>query len=430
MSGVKEFSGFIHVKSGEKPMVMDTYCFNCGQQGETTMLLIRIPFFRELAISHFECPHCNYSDNGVQFAGKFPPKGVKFTLSVKSPEDLDRRIVKSSYGVITIPQLNFEIPGPTQGDSINTIEGVLVRALNGIKMQNPEPTPEMSEFIDNLQQCASGLVQFDFILEDPSGNSFIENPDAPSIDPQLKAEFYKRTPEQQELVGLKAEPDTEGFELDDEDTERIDSVFAHDEHITTFKAECPVCGHTNLEKDCTLDIPYFKEIIIMSYLCEYCRYKNAEIKVGGGISPVGRRIALRCTEPRDLNREVIKSENAFLRIDELKIEFIPGSMAGKFTTVEGLIRDIHKNLKDNNPFARGDSSSPEAIEKYNHILSELKLMEKGEKPCTILIDDSLGNSFIQRYGKDDPNLDYEDYERTYEQNEALGINDMHVDNEE
>ena len=40
------------------------------------------------------------------------------------------------------------------------------------------------------------------ILDDPSGDSFIENPEAPKKDPNMTISFYKRTQEQNDLLGL------------------------------------------------------------------------------------------------------------------------------------------------------------------------------------------------------------------------------------
>ena len=40
------------------------------------------------------------------------------------------------------------------------------------------------------------------IIDDPSGDSFVENPDAPKKDPSLVVSFYTRTPEQCEMLGM------------------------------------------------------------------------------------------------------------------------------------------------------------------------------------------------------------------------------------
>ena len=55
----------------------------------------------------------------------------------------------------------------------------------------------------------------------------------------------------------------------------------------------------------------------------------------------------------------------------------------------------------------------------------------GEIKGTIILDDPLANSYLQNlYAPDpDPNLTIEEYERTFDQNEDLGLNDMHVDDD-
>jgi len=52
-----------------------------------------------------------------------------------------------------------------------------------------------------------------------------------------------------------------------------------------------------------------------------------------------------------------------------------------------------------------------------------------ERPFTIILDDPLANSYIQSlYAPDpDPNMTTETYERTFEQNEELGLNDIKVE---
>ncbi|OHT09133.1 ZPR1-related zinc finger protein [Tritrichomonas foetus] len=411
---------FLDISPDAKPIEMESLCMNCMKNGNTTILLTRIPFFREVMISRFECPHCGLNNNSIQFAGEYPAKGVHFELHVKSPEDLNRRIVKSCHCVIKVPAIELEIPGPTQGDSISTIEGVLEQAYEGLK--TAEQTPQLVEFLENLQQCAKGLVQFDFIIDDPSGNSFIENPVAPTKDPSLDVSFYNRTPEQNESIGLMAKPQADQFQVDDDSSEHIDSVFSQDNQVMTFPTTCPVCSTEGTMRSCTLVIPHFKEIVIMAFNCQQCSYHNGEVMVGGAVSPKARKITLACDCQNDLNREVLKSETASIAIPDCELELIPGTLGGKFTTIEGLLKDIHKNLKDNNPFVKGDSAVNDSS-KFDGILNSLEQYRKNEKPFTIIIEDPLSNSYIQEYGENDK-IQIVDTERTFEQNEALGINDM------
>ena len=54
----------------------------------------------------------------------------------------------------------------------------------------------------------------------------------------------------------------------------------------------------------------------------------------------------------------------------------------------------------------------------------------GKEPCTLIIEDPLSNSYIQYIDELNDKLIIEDYERTFEQNEVLGINDMNTDHYE
>jgi zinc finger protein len=54
--------------------------------------------------------------------------------------------------------------------------------------------------LDDLKGLKLGA--FEIILDDPSGDSFIENPLEPQKDPNMMLSFYKRTQEQNEMLGI------------------------------------------------------------------------------------------------------------------------------------------------------------------------------------------------------------------------------------
>lgn len=56
------------------------------------------------------------------------------------------------------------------------------------------------------------------------------------------------------------------------------------EEALTFPIDCHCCLREGLNKMCVVAIPYFKEITIMSFNCEFCGAKNSDVKAGGGIS--------------------------------------------------------------------------------------------------------------------------------------------------
>lgn len=45
-------------------------------------------------------------------------------------------------------------------------------------------------------------MTFTIIIDDPAGNSYIENPFAPASDPNMKISHYKRSAEQNFAIGL------------------------------------------------------------------------------------------------------------------------------------------------------------------------------------------------------------------------------------
>jgi len=56
-------------------------------------------------------------------------------------------------------------------------------------------------------------------------------------------------------------------------------------------------------------------------------------------------------------------------------------------------------------------------------------VKNAEIPFTLILDDPLANSYVQNlHAPDpDPNMEVVAYERTWQQNEDLGLNDMNVD---
>ena len=114
--------------------IMESMCMSCGANGETRMLLHKIPFFRELIIASFLCPECGERNNEVTFGGEIQSQGVIYTLTIESKADLDRQIIKADSASIKIEELDFEIPARTQKGGISTIEGILTTAAKNLAL--------------------------------------------------------------------------------------------------------------------------------------------------------------------------------------------------------------------------------------------------------------------------------------------------------
>lgn len=188
---------------------------------------------------------------------------------------------------------------------------------------------------------------------------------------------------------------------------------------------------------CTISIPYFKDVMIMSFICSHCNARTTEVKSGGEITPHGKIITLKSTSEVDLKRDLFKSETAGLSIPELDLELNCGTLGGAYTTVEGMLGKILYHLEHNvyinlqntkNPFA-GDSD-PQFKTIMSKLFADIKILMIGEVPFTFIIKDLQDNSFLQNpYHPDpDPNVEVVIYQRTEEDDDFLGIDKMNTEN--
>nr|XP_043634393.1 zinc finger protein ZPR1-like [Erigeron canadensis] len=442
---------------------VESLCMRCYENGTTRFLLTLIPHFRKILLSAFECPHCGERNNEVQFAGEIQPRGSRYHVEFSSGDQkmLNRQVVKSETATIKIPQLEFEIPPEAQRGSLSTVEGILLRASNELqalqeerKKVDPQTAEAIDQFILKLKECAAGNSSFTFILDDPAGNSFVENPFAPSQDPALSIEFYERTREQQALLGYLVGPPqasevSTGAALNSNagphgsvgavagrraiaqsnSAEFAEAIcrYTAPEEVMTFPSTCGACAVSCETRMFVTNIPYFQEVIIMASTCDACGYRNSELKAGGAIPTKGKKVSVIVKDIRDLGRDVIKSDTASVIIPEIDLELESGTLGGAVTTVEGLVTKISEALERVHGFTFGDSLEEGEKEKWQDFRARLVKLLSLEEPWTLIMDDALANSFIAPACddiKDDQQLTIEEYERSWEQNEELGLNDM------
>lgn len=410
-----------------QPTEIESLCMNCYQNGTTRLLLTRIPFFKEIIVSSFSCGNCGWSNTEIQSAGRIQEQGVCYTLKVKTKQDLNREVVKADSATTRIPELDFEIPPFTQKGSLSTIEGLLDRAVAGLEQDqavrratHPEVAEKIDEFIQKLRKLKEVENEFTLVIEDPSGNSFVENPLAPQKDEALTVSSFKRTAQQDMQLGIRADDD-----LDEEEPPSNDLEAMRNE-VLVFNTNCPECNapaSTNMK---LVQIPHFKEVIIMATNCDSCGHRTNEVKSGGATEELGTKITLHITDLSDMTRDVLKSETCSVLIPELEFELGMAALGGKFTTLEGLLKDIKDLIVSKNPFICGDSSTTDRVQKLNEFGEKLEKIITGELDVHIILDDPAGNSYLQNvYAPEpDPEMTVEKYTRSVEQNDELGLNDM------
>ncbi|KAL3886872.1 hypothetical protein ACJMK2_026833 [Sinanodonta woodiana] len=408
---------------------IESLCVNCMKQGVTRIFLTRIPFFKEVILSSFMCEHCGFRNAEEQSGSRIDEKGIKYTLHVRNKQDMNRMVVQTSSAALSIPEIEFEVA--LGKAAITTVEGILDKAIQGLeqnqelrRIQDPDVASKIDIFLKTLNNLKEIASPFTMVLDDPSGNSFVENPMAPAKDPQLNVERYKRNEAQNEALGLSNEEE-------EQMTDHDNKPFTAKDEVATFQTNCPKCNApcpTNMK---SVDIPHFKEVIIMATVCDICGHRDNEVKGGAGTEPKGTRIELHITDRNDLSRDVIKSETSFVEIPELELSSDFGTLGGKFTTVEGLLLDIEDSLGGTNPFLQGDSADRSQANNLQKICDALKEVRHGKRlGVHLILDDPAGNSYIQNVHapEEDPELKIIHYERSYEQNEVLGLNDMKTEN--
>lgn len=383
----------------------------------------------------FECPHCGYRNNELQSASALSEKGSKMTCILTDKSDLNRQIVRTEYATLEIPELELELPANMKKSSLSTIEGVLRNTVLDLnegqeqrKSEYPEVYEKINSIITKIESFLKVPTKLTIIIDDPSGNSYIENFMYPKTDPKLRAIYYIRSKQQMIEMGYAAE-DEEDKAIEEDGIDKAPHAVDKQE-VFHFPTNCPACQKPSETRMHLIEIPYFKEVLIMATTCDLCGYKTNEVKSSGALSEKGKRIILKITSIEDVSRDILKSETCKLSIPEIDLDLETGTLGGRFTTLEGLLMQVHNELSSKVSFLHGDSADPEKHARLGELLDKIIEICKGNFCCTIILDDPLANSYLQNiYAPDeDPNMTIELYERTEEQNEDLGLNDMVLEN--
>ena len=170
-------------------------------------------------------------------------------------------------------------------------------------------------------------------------------------------------------------------------------------------------------------IPMFKEIILSSFYCEHCSEKNVEIQFGGKLAPQGVKYEFKCTDPSHLNRSIVKSEFATIRIPELEFEIPPQTQKGSINTPEGFFANSIEGI--GHLQAERRKFDPATAAKIDEFLEKLERYKDGQVlPFTFEITDPSGNSFVQNNMAPnvDPAIICNYYDRSYNDYAVMGYN--------
>ncbi|KAJ1848510.1 nucleolar zinc-finger protein, partial [Coemansia sp. RSA 486] len=190
---------------------IESLCMRCEKNGLTKIMLTRIPHFKSIILMSFECPHCGLQNNEVQSGEALQEKGHRYEVKCTNKSDLSRQVVRNNSASVSIPEFEFTAP-PATNSTLTTIEGLISRFIEDLSMdqeQRKEVVPEMYTVIETLLEKLRNALElpeedgaeksanaFTMVVDDPSGNSYVENLCVPNADPKLSIHYYRRTREQ------------------------------------------------------------------------------------------------------------------------------------------------------------------------------------------------------------------------------------------
>ncbi len=155
-------------------------CPNCGRDIRFVYEEKDIPYFGKILLNTFIC-ECSYRHADFFTMEEHEP--AKFEFKIKTAEDLNVKVVRSSSCLVKIPELGIEIsPSVDLEGYITNTEGILIRCediltdllknLKGAKKKKAEA------LLKKLKKAREGKFKLTIILEDKSGNSAILSPKA------------------------------------------------------------------------------------------------------------------------------------------------------------------------------------------------------------------------------------------------------------
>lgn len=413
-------------------------------QGMTRLFFTKIPYFREIIIMSFSCEHCGTQNNEVQAAGSVQPKGTHYELRLTTLADFARQVVKADSATVKFIELDVEIP-PGKGQLTN-VEGLLTSMVDDLEMgqearkeEQPQAFEKIADIIAKIRAMLAGeAFPFRMYVDDPAGNSWIA-PDLRDGVGKWEKREYIRTAEQNEALGLTdtAEPSGDGS-IPLQGQGRLgesDDIIPNE--VYSFPASCPGCRHPCVTHMKMVDIPHFKQVVLMSTVCDACGYKSNDVKTGGEIPEKGKKISLKVKTSEDLARDILKSESCALECPELQLAVNPGTLGGRFTTVEGLLTQVRDDLRnqifeaDAGDNQGGDSLGTDEKSRWTSFFDGLDAAIRGEREFTVVLADPLASSYVQSLaddpGQPDSQMTVEEYIRTDEEEEELGLKDMKVE---
>ncbi len=169
-------------------------CPECGNE-EADMIshILDIPHYDDFMMLSLHCKLCGL--RSTDFFNTRSKDHTIYTYHVEDEKDGRTKIVRASFGQVSIPELGVSID-PKTGTStwIRNVEGVLDDInmklfLAKANYDTQELKDAVQERMDLLSKFQNFELPFTIIVEDPEGNSII----LPAVDSRLEIKIIKST---------------------------------------------------------------------------------------------------------------------------------------------------------------------------------------------------------------------------------------------
>lgn len=99
------------------------------------------------------------------------------------------------------------------------------------------------------------------------------------------------------------------------------------------------------------NIPFFKDVLVVSFTCDDCGHRNNEIQNAGVLADTGLKLKLTVTNKEDMDRDICRGEFATTFVPELGLE-VPFNKKGQMSTLEGFLTGFKEDLMMQQPIRR------------------------------------------------------------------------------
>ena len=131
------------------------------------------------------CETCGVRSSEVKPGTGIEEKGIKYTLKLTDPSDLNRDLLKSDHASFEIPEIEFYMSEGTLGSKFTTIEGILKDCKEQLDEISPfsaggdsedrKKSKHLNAVLEKIEKIKNGeMLGVTVIVDDPSGNSYLQ----------------------------------------------------------------------------------------------------------------------------------------------------------------------------------------------------------------------------------------------------------------